>query len=82
MTEHVLRRVLERSIAHVVILDKIDRYGLEATPAERDDERVASFEYFRMPAVFFQTHLYIAYLYDLYGYIRVLLESIVEIIKK
>lgn len=38
---HVLRRVLEQTLAAVVVLDVVERNGLEATPAQRQDERVA-----------------------------------------
>jgi hypothetical protein len=58
----MLRRVLEHPMAHVVVADAVDGYGLEAPPAQGEDERVAVLEDARVPAVFLETRLHVAYL--------------------
>jgi hypothetical protein len=58
----MFRRVLEHPMAHVVVADAVDGEGLEAAPAQREDERVAILEDARMPAVLLEARLHVAYL--------------------
>ena len=52
----MLRRVLEHPLSHVVVLDAVDRHGLEPPPAEGDDEGVTSLEDPLVPAMLLQPH--------------------------
>ena len=54
---HVLRRVLEHAVASVVVLDVVQRHGLEAAPAQGHDEGVPVLQDAVVPPVFLQPHL-------------------------
>lgn len=54
---HVLRCVLEQAVAPVVVLNVVERDGLEAAPAQGQDEGVSRLQDAVVPAVFFQPHL-------------------------
>lgn len=54
---HVLRRVLEQTVSSVVVLDVVQRDGLEPPPAQRQDQRVSGFQDATVPAVFLQPQL-------------------------
>ena len=58
----MLRRVLEHPMTHVVVADAVDGKGLEAAPAQGEDQRVAVLEDARMPAVLLEARLHVAYL--------------------
>jgi hypothetical protein len=58
----MLRRVLEHPMTHVVVADTVDGEGLEAAPAQGEDQRVAVLEDARMPAVLLEARLHVAYL--------------------
>jgi hypothetical protein len=62
ITMEMLRRVLEHPMAQIVVADAVDGKGLEAAPAQREDQRVAVLEDARMPAVFLEARLHVAYL--------------------
>lgn len=49
---HVLRCVLEQAVAPVVVLDVVQGDGLEATPAQGQDEGVARFQDPVVPSMF------------------------------
>lgn len=54
---HMLWSVFEQTMPSVVILDVIQRDGLEAPPAKREDEGVSCLQDAVVPAVFLQPHL-------------------------
>ena len=54
---HVLWRVLEHAVASVVVLDVVQRHGLEAAPAQGHDEGVPVLQDAMVPPVFLQPHL-------------------------
>lgn len=57
---HVFRGVLEHPLSHVMVLDAVDGRGLEPSPAEGDDERVACLEDAFVPAVLLESHADVA----------------------
>lgn len=54
---HVLWCVFEQTVASIMILDVVQRDGLEAPPTQGKDERIPSFQYTVVPPVFLQSHL-------------------------
>jgi len=54
---HVLRRVFEQAVAPVVVLDVVQGHGLEAPPAQGEDEGVPGLQDAVVPAVLLQPHL-------------------------
>jgi hypothetical protein len=60
ITMEMLRRVLEHPMTHVVVADAVDGKGLEAAPAQGEDQRVAVLEDARMPAVLLEARLHVA----------------------
>lgn len=56
-TVHMLWSVFEQTMPSVVILDVVERDGLEAPPAKREDEGVSCLQDAAVPAVFLQPHL-------------------------
>lgn len=51
-TVHVLRRVLEQAVAPVVIFHVKQRDGLEAAPAQGEDQRILRLQDPLIPSVF------------------------------
>lgn len=54
---HVLRRVLQETLTHVVVLDRVDDHRLEAAPSAGDDQWVAGLEQALVPAVLLDADL-------------------------
>lgn len=54
---HVFRRVFKQTVAAVMVLDVVERHGLETPPAQRQNEWVPSLKDTVIPAMFLQTHL-------------------------
>lgn len=57
-TMHVLGRVLDHSLAPVVILNAVGRHGLEPPPTHGKDERVVGLEDLLVPPVLLQPQLH------------------------
>lgn len=56
-TVHMLGGVFQQAVSPVVVLDVVERDGLETPPAQWEDERVSCLQDAAMPAVLLQAHL-------------------------
>ena len=56
----MLWRVLNATVAHIVVLRGEDGNGLEAAPAHRDNQRVAILQDFPVPPVLLHPHLHVS----------------------
>lgn len=54
---HVLRCVFKQAVASIVILNMIERDGLEAAPTQGQDQGVPCLQDPLIPAVLLQAHL-------------------------
>lgn len=57
-TVHVLGGVLQQPMAAIVVLDVVEGHGLEAPPAQREDDGVPRLQDATVPAVLLQPHLW------------------------
>ena len=62
MAMHVLWRVLQRSIPHIMVLYEVDRYCLETSPAERYNERISRLQNLLKPPMLLQPDLHKPYI--------------------
>lgn len=57
-TVHMLRGVFQQAVSAVVVLDVVERDGLEAPPAQGEDQGVSGLQDAAVPAVLLQAHLH------------------------
>lgn len=56
-TVHVLGGVLQQAMAAIVVLNVVEGHGLEAPPAQREDDGVPRLQDTTVPTVLLQPHL-------------------------
>lgn len=57
-TVHMLRGVFQQAVSAVVVLDVVEGDGLEAPPAQGEDQGVSGLQDAAVPAVLLQAHLH------------------------